>query len=438
MIANIKFFTQRGYRVFLIFLGCTGLAALFVDPFLAFLAVGIAGFILYDYRKVRDGAQRINDLIKLNSNNIKEVLVAGQNKRINLSYQSNTNLQVNLFSPLKEVQLRPGQVRKGKHILELLLFSDVSGNYAADKIGAQVLGPYRLTKKEGSISFDLELKIFPRVMVALIQAALFLLRGGRGGAGDVPLVFKGPGTEYADTREYVPGDSLHHIDWKATARYGKLMVKEFFLEAGRGAHIIYDTRAVGPISQDKLATNFLNTCLGVVEQGYPVGVTIHNGEKVLLHSIKDNPREVLKMAMGYVLQSMRVELEDADILIDPFTSSQIRRFLNKVKEEQAKRFLEFEVKIIQDRLKQPYKFLAQLSRQINEPRQFLLISQLSDEVVNILQFADEIQSSHQLTIIQPTQPWREAKDLEEAYRWYERRRYMMEVLAKHRIQVVTG
>lgn len=437
MIPNIRFLTERGFRVFLIVLGCAGLAALFVDPFLGALAVGITGFIFYDYKKAKDGARGINNLIKLNSNNIKEVLVAGQSKRINLSYESNTNLQVNLSSPLKQVQLRPSRVRKGKHILELLLFSDVSGNYTADRIGAKVLGPYRLTKKGGNISFNLNLKVFPRVMVALIQAALFLLRGGRGGAGDVPIPFKGPGTEYADTREYVPGDSLHHIDWKATARHGRLMVKEFFLEAGRGAYIIYDTRAVGPISQDKLATNFLNTCLGVVEQGYPVGVTIHNGEKVLLHSIQDSPREVLKMAMGYVLQSMRVDLEDVDILIDPSTSSQIRRFLNKVKEESVKKVLEFEAKIIQNKLKQPYKFLAQLSRQINEPRQFLLISQLSDEVVDILQFADEIQSRHQLTIIQPTQPWREAENLEKAYQWYERVCRIKDILARHKVRLVS-
>ncbi|RLG53738.1 MAG: hypothetical protein DRO00_03155 [Thermoproteota archaeon] len=37
----------------------------------------------------------------------------------------------------------------------------------------------------------------------------------------------GISTEYASSREYVPGDDLRYVDWKATARTGKLIVKEF-------------------------------------------------------------------------------------------------------------------------------------------------------------------------------------------------------------------
>jgi len=427
MKLSTKFLTERGFKAFLILLGCAGFAAFFIDPFLVALASGIGGFIFYDYKKAKDVAGKINDLVKLNSNTVKEVLVAGQSKTVKLSCQVNTDLPVSLNFSLKEAKLKPNQVKRGKHNLELFLSSELSGNYTADKIRAEIFGPYGLTEKEGGISFNLDLKVSPRVMVALIQAALFLLRGGREGAGEHPIPFKGPGTEYADTRAYVPGDVLHHIDWKATARYGKLMVKEFFLEAGQGAHIIYDTRAVGPISQDKLATSFLNTCLGATEQGYPVGITVHNGEKVLLHSTEESPRQILKMVMGYVLESMKVELEDIDILIDPFTSSRIKRFLNKVKEESVK----------QDRLKEPYKFLAHISHKINEPRQFLLISQLSDEVVELLQLADEIQSRHQLTLIQPAEPWREAENLEKAYQWYERMCRIKDILARHKVRLVS-
>ncbi len=37
----------------------------------------------------------------------------------------------------------------------------------------------------------------------------------------------GISTEYASSREYVPGDDLRFVDWKATAKTGKLIVKEF-------------------------------------------------------------------------------------------------------------------------------------------------------------------------------------------------------------------
>ncbi|MCD6406860.1 hypothetical protein J7L81_03195, partial [Candidatus Aerophobetes bacterium] len=71
-----------------------------------------------------------------------------------------------------------------------------------------------------------------------------------------------------------------------------------------------------------------------------------------------------------------------------------------------------------------------------ERKQFLLISELSGEPVEILQLVDEIKSCHLLTVIQPAEPWREAESLEKAYRWYERMRKIEELLARHRVQVV--
>ncbi|MBA7677350.1 hypothetical protein ES703_85607 [subsurface metagenome] len=429
------FLTQRGYKAFLVLSGCAGLAAFFMDYFLAALALGIAGFIFYDYKKAKKAARKLNELVKLNLDKVKIVSVAGESKTVRLSCEVDTNLSMNLLSPLKEAKLIPERLKKGKHNLEFLLSSEISGSYRSDKIKAEIFGPYKLGRKEGSIPFNLEFKVFPRVMVALVQAALFLLEGGREVEGEVPISLKGPGTEYAGTREYISGDRLHHIDWKGTARHRRLMVKEFFLEAGQGAHIIYDIRATGPVSQDRLATSFLNTCLGGVEQGYPLGLTVHDGEEVLLHSNGENPRQMLKMAIRYVLRSMKAHLEDADILIDAFSSSQIRRFLNKVKEEPVKRVLEFEVKAIKDRLKKPHRFLVQLSYEMDEPKQFLLISQLSDEVIEILELVDEIQKHHRLIIIQPTECWREAENLEEAYRWHQRIEKVEKILVEHKVEI---
>jgi len=40
-------------------------------------------------------------------------------------------------------------------------------------------------------------------------------------------VFHGAGLEYAQSRLYVPGDPVKFIDWKVSARVGKLFIKEF-------------------------------------------------------------------------------------------------------------------------------------------------------------------------------------------------------------------
>lgn len=48
--------------------------------------------------------------------------------------------------------------------------------------------------------------------------------------GDYRSVFRGAGIEFAEAREYVPGDDVRLIDWNVTARTGAPWVKEFVEE----------------------------------------------------------------------------------------------------------------------------------------------------------------------------------------------------------------
>lgn len=48
--------------------------------------------------------------------------------------------------------------------------------------------------------------------------------------GEYQSVFKGQGMEFADVREYVPGDEIRSIDWNVTARSQKPFVKQFVEE----------------------------------------------------------------------------------------------------------------------------------------------------------------------------------------------------------------
>ncbi len=48
--------------------------------------------------------------------------------------------------------------------------------------------------------------------------------------GEYQSVFKGQGIEFADVREYVPGDDIRSIDWNVTARSQRPFVKKFMEE----------------------------------------------------------------------------------------------------------------------------------------------------------------------------------------------------------------
>lgn len=53
---------------------------------------------------------------------------------------------------------------------------------------------------------------------------------------------KGHGLEVADTREYVPGDDVRHVDRNATARTGRMHIRQFQQERDRVSLLIADFR----------------------------------------------------------------------------------------------------------------------------------------------------------------------------------------------------
>ena len=60
--------------------------------------------------------------------------------------------------------------------------------------------------------------------------------------GNLVSTKKGGGQDLFALRDYHPIDSLRHIDWKATARLGKLIVREFTEEDDKMLTIVFDTQ----------------------------------------------------------------------------------------------------------------------------------------------------------------------------------------------------
>ncbi|HEY0334595.1 MAG TPA: DUF58 domain-containing protein [Stenotrophomonas sp.] len=69
----------------------------------------------------------------------------------------------------------------------------------------------------------------------------FTGRGRHGVIGPAPSQMRGRGMEYAESREYVPGDDARHIDWRLTARSGRAHTKLFQAERERLSLIVADT-----------------------------------------------------------------------------------------------------------------------------------------------------------------------------------------------------
>ncbi len=64
-------------------------------------------------------------------------------------------------------------------------------------------------------------------------------------AGEYSSAFKGRGIEFADVREYQPGDDVRTIDWNVTARAGRPFIKRFSEERELTVVIAVDCSASG-------------------------------------------------------------------------------------------------------------------------------------------------------------------------------------------------
>ncbi|SCW56435.1 Protein of unknown function DUF58 [Ruminococcaceae bacterium YRB3002] len=61
--------------------------------------------------------------------------------------------------------------------------------------------------------------------------------------GTYPSVFHGRSLNFEDLREYVPGDNIRDIDWKASGRSGQILIKRYVADKKHSIMLVLDTGA---------------------------------------------------------------------------------------------------------------------------------------------------------------------------------------------------
>ncbi|MGI9105432.1 MAG: DUF58 domain-containing protein [Pyrinomonadaceae bacterium] len=99
---------------------------------------------------------------------------------------------------------------------------------------------------------NVELVIYPKLEAASDELHLLPMNAGR-----LLSARRGAGHDLYSLRDYQPQDDMRHIDWKATARASRLIVREFTSEDERRARIVFDTRLPpGGNGDDETNRNF--------------------------------------------------------------------------------------------------------------------------------------------------------------------------------------
>jgi len=114
------------------------------------------------------------------------------------------------------------------------------GVYRQDAFSIRTRFPFGFFEKSREVSSRLEIVVYPRVSPTdHFYEVLPLL------SGEMASHFRGRGHELHSLRNYVHTDSARFVDWKVTAKAGRLMVREFAREDERRVILVLDP-FVGP------------------------------------------------------------------------------------------------------------------------------------------------------------------------------------------------
>ena len=108
---------------------------------------------------------------------------------------------------------------------------------------------------------------------------------------------KGSSVEFAEYREYTPGDDPRRIDWRVLARTDRYFLKEFEAETNLRAHHILDCSGSMSFGKPKTKFEFAKSIIGTLSylylnQGDAVGLTTIQGKETLTLPARRNPSQL--------------------------------------------------------------------------------------------------------------------------------------------------
>ncbi|MEM0358321.1 MAG: DUF58 domain-containing protein [Candidatus Bathyarchaeia archaeon] len=387
------------------------LSTLFLDLLIlaASLIMAFATLFSFSFGLWRVG--RLSRKASVNPSAVELRLVAGASENFRVVIECPWRLSVYVRHPLKFCTVKP-QPCLTNEAFTLEFSPKLAGVYDGDWLEVEIESPIKAFAFAVQLPFKTGLTVLPRV-VPLAVRALELAAGLGVTAYEVPLQALGRGTEYAETREYMPGDDLRRLDWKATARLRKLMVKQFHMEAEGAVNLIYDLKAAGPVTRDIVAAEFLRMAIALSEQNVPYTLTIVNEAGGLETLRFRGARTALLTAVKYALKAVEVDLGFLYELMEPQAAREAAMFLKAMGLEQP-------------------------TKELPLDGNFLAVTCLLGDLTWLMDIYEGVRSKNRrLTVHVPFKVWLDSPTLEEAYKDYEEQARLLAALKKKGIDVKT-
>ena len=152
----------------------------------------------------------------------------------------------------------PGESRK----LTYHFRPEKRGDVVFPRVHFRVRGRLGFIVRRLAIKLETKAQVYPN-LIQTRRWDLLARKGALFAAGFKPVGRFGRGTEFSQLREYVPDDEFRAIDWKASARRGKLVVREYEVERSQPLTLFIDCgrQMIGRIDEHTRLDYAINAAL---------------------------------------------------------------------------------------------------------------------------------------------------------------------------------
>jgi hypothetical protein len=358
------------------------------DFFLVPLSLLGFAFIIYEHWDLSESLKQMEQ-IELNPDSFSLTAIAGQT--VSEIIQISTPFELELCLDLEHAKISPSLVQPGDSYIELTYSPILSGIKKGTEIPVTLFTGYRLFTSTQPLKIDLRLQTYPRVFPVAARALEALAEMGTGATGQQVTRLRGSSLEYAESRDYTPGDDLRHFDWKATAKTQRPMVKDYYVEGGGGINIVYDNFADNQVSLDELNHAFLQLVTSLTQ----------NEENIKLHLIDKSESYTLDR-FNTLLVALRIALEGQ--------TQQFTKYYTLIEPRTSR--VTFYQKLLEHNVKP-------LSRKIAEyaPINVIITSLVGNQKL-LLENIDGF-DSQDISLLIPTRPWLYQKTLQQSNNTYQ-------------------
>lgn len=227
--------------------------------------------------------------------------LASEERHITFFLRSKAPFSVRLFlfSPnawlslsMNEVEMRPGATVP----VEVTVTPPLAGPICPD-IQMMSLDPWGLLWWGTNLS-PLILQVIPKARYAASLARRYLEQtGGQQAAATPTQLNRVRGVEYERLREYQPGDRLKDLDWRHTAKFRELVVREFSDPQRNEMIILLNLVASDAEEVDWLGYHVVTSALTAAREGIPSAIAAYDDQGEVLALGPLLPGEIVKHAL---------------------------------------------------------------------------------------------------------------------------------------------